>query len=98
MQPINWTNISSMGDLAQGANTASGGFFWVGMLQMIFVVTLLVLIGWGWEIAILIAAFLGLIISILMTYSHLIAWPYVVQFAAIILIMIVYILWSGRRQ
>jgi hypothetical protein len=98
MNSINWSNVSSMGQMFQGANTASGGFFWIGMLQMIFVVAFLVLISWGWEIAILVAAFLGLILSILMSYSHLISWQFVLQFAAIILFMIIYIMWSGRRQ
>ena len=94
---INWTNMTDFGSLPSLANDASGGTFWVGMLQMIWIILILLLIGYGFEIAIVTASFLALIIAFFLVYADLVAWGYLVQFAGILLFMFLYIIWSGSK-
>ena len=98
MTVVNWTNVTDMGDLPGVANTATGGAFWVGMLQMIWIILIFVLIGFGFEVAITTASFLALIITIFLVYADLVSWAYLVQFAGILLFMFLYITWSGRKD
>ena len=94
----NWKNLSDFGNLHSIANDTTGGTFWLGMLQMIWVILILVLIGYGFEIAIMIASFLAMILAFMLVYSGLVHWGFVVQFAAIILFMFLYTIWSGSKQ
>jgi hypothetical protein len=98
MSAINWTNVSSFGDLPSLANTASGGTFWVGILHMIWIILILVLIGYGFEVAIVTASFLAMIIAFMMVYADLVNWIFIVEFAGILLFMYLYIIWSGKKD
>lgn len=96
MTAINWTNFTDFGQLPALANTASNGTFWGGMLYMTWVILLLVMIGWGFEIALLSSAFVSMIIALLLVYAGLIGWYLVLPFMGIILTMFIYIFWSRR--
>lgn len=65
---------------------------------MIWIVLLLVLIGYGFEVALLVASFLALVIAFFLVYAGLVSWAYIVQFAGILLFMFLYIIWSGRKD
>lgn len=95
---VNWTNVTDFGQLPSVANTATGGTFWAGMLQMIWIILLLIMIGWGFEVAIVVSSFLGLVLAFFLVYADLISWAYVGQFAGILLFMFLYIIWSGRKD
>lgn len=95
---VNWTNVTDFGQLPSVANTATGGTFWVGMLQMVWIILILVLIGFGFEVAFVTASFLALIIAFFLVYADLIAWGYIAQFAGILLFMFLYIIWSGKKD
>ncbi len=92
---VNWTNVTDFADFPSLANDASGGTFWAGILQMVWVVILLLGMGYGLEIALLFSAFIGLILALFLAYSGLVAFGFVVQFAAIILVTILYIIYSS---
>jgi len=94
----NWANLTDFGDLPSVANAQTGGTFWVGMLHMIWIILIMVMIGFGFEVAILAASFLCLVIALLLAYSGLVAWGFVIEFAAIILFFILYIIWSGSQK
>lgn len=94
---INWSNVSDLMDVPALANQSTGGTFWVGILYMIWIIILLTLIYWGWEIAILSASFIGLILGLLLVYADLIGFRYVSVFIGIILIMFLYIMWSSPK-
>lgn len=94
---VNWTNVTDFGMIPAAANSASGDLFWVGMLHMLWIILFLVMIAYGFEVAILVSSFLALILSLLFVYSDLIAWGYPVEFAGIILFMFLYITWSGQK-
>ena len=95
---VNWTNVTDFGQLPSVANQATGGVFWAGMLEMIWVILMLVLIGYGFEVAITVASFLCLIIAFFMVYAELVSWGFIAQFAGILLFMFLYIIWSGRKD
>jgi hypothetical protein len=96
---VNWTSMTKFGDLPLLANQATDGMFWLGMNMMIFVVLFLLFIGFGFEVALLISAFIALISAILLVYAGLMAWHYALIYLGIILIMFLYIIWnSGRRK
>ena len=95
---VNWTNVTDFGQLPSVANTASGGVFWAGMLEMVWIILILVLIGYGFEVAFVTATFLALIISFFLVYAELVSWGFIVQFAGILLFMFLYIVWSGRKD
>lgn len=96
MTAINWTNVTDFGQLPSQANVATGGLFWTGILYMLWIILILVLVGYGFEVAITISSFLGMIIALLLVYSGLVAWYHLVTFVSIILFMILYISWQRR--
>jgi len=95
---VNWTNVTDFGQLPSLANTASGGSFWTGFLEMIWIILILVLIGYGFEVAIVVASFLALLMAFFMVYADLVSWALIGQFAGILLFMFLYIIWSGRKD
>lgn len=97
MAAINWSNITDLGQLPAAANTASDGSFWVGMLYMIWVILILMFVYFGWEVAIITASFLCLIISLLLVYAGLIAWTYCLTFVGVLLVMFLYIIWTSPK-
>lgn len=97
MTSINWSSITDLGQLPAAANTSSGGTFWVGMLYMIWIVLMIMLSFYGFEVAITVSAFLGLILGLLLVYTGLIAFKWVLTFVGILLFMFLYIIYSGLK-
>ena len=97
MSYINWTNITDLAQLPAAANTASGGSFWTATLYMVFLIILIMASVWGFEIALLVSAFLAFLIGFMMAYADLVNWIYVLPFPAIILLFFLYIVFSGKK-
>lgn len=95
---VNWTNVTDFGQIPSEANTATGGAFWPGMLEMVWIILILVLIGYGFEVALVVGTFLALVIALFLVYAGLISWAFIAQFAGILLFMFLYIIWSGRKD
>jgi len=94
---VNWTNFTDFGQLPAAANEASNGSFWVGMLYMMWIILMLMLMPFGFEVAIITASFVFLIISLLLTYAGLIAWTWVLTFVGVLLFMFLYVIWSTNK-
>jgi len=97
MTGVNWTNITDLGQIPAQANEVSGGSFWVGMLFMMWIILIMLTISYGFEIAILTSSFAGLIIGLLLVYTDLVAWEYLLVFVGVIVIMFLYIVWSSKK-
>jgi hypothetical protein len=93
---INWSNVTDLGQLPSEANTATGGHFWLGMLFMIWAVMVMIMIGYGLEVALLTASFAGLIIGLLLSYAGLVSFNYVLVFVGILIVMFLYIVFNKR--
>jgi hypothetical protein len=95
---INWTNVTDFGQIPQLANTATGGGFWTTSLFLIWVVLILILSVFGFEVGLLVSSFLALIIGTLLAYGGLVSWTYVMVFIGVILFMILYIIYNTTKS
>lgn len=98
MGQINWSNMTDLGSLPAQANIASNGTFWTGILYMLWIIMIMILLGWGFEIAMLASTFIFLIIALLLAYAELIAWANVLVFVGVILFMFLYIHYSSKKS
>jgi len=93
----NWTGVDSPKEFLTMPNTATGGYFWMGMNIMVFLVIFISLAGsFGWEAGLLSAGFIALLMSIFLVYLGLLSFWVVGTFIALILITAIYIIWSNR--
>lgn len=97
MVGVNWTNFTDFSKFPQLANEATSGSFWVGMLYMIWIILILVLIAYGFEVAIMVSSFLALVAGLLLVYADLVNWQYLLTFVGVLLSMFLYIIWSGSK-
>lgn len=97
MPSINWSNVTDLSQLPQEANNASGGSFWVGMLYMLWIIAMLLMVAWGFEVAIIVSSFLALVLGLMLVYAGLIAWEWCLTFVGIILFMFLYVIWSSKK-
>jgi len=93
----NWTAVNDIGSVLQVANTNSGGYFWVGMLFMVYVVLVISMLGMGLETAILAASFAALIIGLILVSMSLVSWPYVAIFGGVIVILFLWISYTRPK-
>ena len=89
---VNWTNITTAAGLLAEANTQTEGWFWLGILGVVYAVMAISMIGFGFYPAILASSFAALIFGLLLAYSGLIGWVWV---AAIVGIMVLTFIWIG---
>jgi len=93
----NWSNITDPASFLQIANSNTGNWFWVSMLFMIVAVLLISMLPFGFEAALLGAAFAGFMIGIPMAYLGLAGWSWVMMYAGIIIMMILWIMYSRKN-
>ena len=98
MVSVNWSNVTDLAQIPAQANNVTGGGFWSAMLYMIFVIILLIMIGYGFEIALLVSSFLCLIIGLLMVFSGLVTWSLILPFIAIIVFMFLYMTYQKNKM
>lgn len=95
--PINWENITNVGDFLIRANQTTGSYLFTMIdFLVVFIIFITLAIGFGWESALITSAFIGLMLSILFLYMDLVSFPIVGIFVGLIIIMIMYIIWSNR--
>jgi hypothetical protein len=93
----NWTNITSPETFLQIANDNTSGYFWASMLFMLSTVLLISMLPFGFEAALLAAAFAALMVGIPMVYLGLVSWTWVVVYAGVIVTMILWIMYSQKN-
>lgn len=92
-----WSNVTTPEEFLKMPNTSTSGWFWTGIDIMIFLVLLITMAGvFNWEVAILGAGFIGIIMSLLLAYLHLVSFWVVGWFVGLVIIMMIYIIWSNR--
>lgn len=94
---INWSNVTTWTGILGTANTNTDGWFWLLINFGVFFLALLIISLWGFEVALLASSFLGLILGIFLAYIGLIAWGWVLVFVGLILISILYIVWTTDK-
>lgn len=96
MIAVNGTNLTGFSDIPAQANIVTGGWFWTAMLFMMWIVLLILLIAYGFEIALMSSSFLGLILSLMLLYANLIAENWVWLFAGLSFFSFIYLVWSSK--
>lgn len=94
----NWTNATNLARaLGDAPNANTGGNFWLAILWFMWIVALALTATFGWEIALMSASFGALVIGVFMVYFDVLAWQWLIAFAAIDLFMFFYVMWSSQR-
>lgn len=97
MAIVNWSNVTDFGQLPIEANNVSNGAFWPGMFYMMWVILILMFIGYGAEIALVVSSFVMLVLGLLMVYGNLMAFSHLLTIIAILLFYFLYIIWSSQK-
>lgn len=96
-QAVNWTNVSNFQQFIAAANQSAGNLLFLAIDLLVFFVMFISLTGtFGWEAAILSSGFIGIILSLLFSYMGVLAWKVTGVFVGVIVIIILYILWSNK--
>jgi hypothetical protein len=97
---FNWTNVTTISQILVAPNTNTGGWFWAGMLFLIFLVVFIILLmkEVNIEAALLASGFVGFTVSLMMTYMNLVRWEYCLFFIGLLIVLIIYIIYSTRRD
>lgn len=95
---VNWTNITSAGDLLQVANTNTAGTFWNGILFMIMFVLFMALLAFGADVALMVSLFIGLMLGTALLYLGLVSSTVVGIIVGCLLFMIIYFMYSSRQN
>jgi len=90
-------NATNLKDLLAIPNATTGGFFWVGMLFMMWGIIVMAMLAFGFEVAMLTASFVMLIAGLFLVYLELVSWTWLMTFLGIILFMIFYMVWQKNR-
>jgi len=93
----NFENATNLKDLLAIPNATTGGFFWIGMLFMMWGIIVMGLLAWGFETAMLTASFVILIAGLFLVYLELVSWAWLMIFLGIILFMIFYMVWQKNK-
>ena len=92
MSVVSWTNVTDTANFLAVANTNTGGWFWLAMLMMIWIISGTGLLAFGVYPALLASSFATMLIGILFVYMGLVAWTWV---AAIVGLMVAIFFWIG---
>jgi len=93
-----FANMTNLGEMLKIPNSVTGGWFWLGMQVLIFIVLMVSFLGYGFETAILAAGFISLISGMFLVYMELLSWQWLMFFLGVILLMFIYITWNNRKE
>lgn len=92
-----WTNVTTPEEFLKMPNNSTGGWFWTGIDVMVFLVLFITMSGaFGWEAGILSAGFIGIVMTLLLAYLHLVSFATAGWFVGIVVIVMIYVIWSNR--
>lgn len=95
--PINWSGMNTFSDFLSNANASAAGYLFTAIDVLVFGVLFITLTGmFGWESAILSSGFIAIVLSLLFAYMGVMAWSTVGIFVGLIVVMIMYVIWSNR--
>jgi len=93
----NWSNVTTPEEFLKMPNQATSGWFWTGIDIMIFLVLLITLAGgFGFEAGILSAGFISILVTLLLAYLNLVSFATVGWFVGLVVLMMIYVIWSNR--
>ena len=95
---VNWTNVTDVQGIINAPNETTGGYFWLVVLFLVWVVLLIGLSWAGIEVALLVAGFIAIVISLMMVYMNVIAFEWSLFFIGLEIFLILYVVWSSSKD
>ena len=93
----NMSNVNSLGDILNLANTVTGDIFWTGIYWMLIVIVLIVTLGFGFEVSMLMSFFFALIVGIFLLYLGLIHVVTLGITTAVLLFITIYLVYTSNK-
>jgi len=93
----NFSAVNNLTGFMNIANENTGGYFWMGILFTFMCVIFMSLIGFGVEIALLAASFVGLLAGILLVYMGLVSVTWLFMIVGILIGTLLWIIY-GKRE
>lgn len=94
-QNVNWSNVSTFGDVLQRVNESGAGYLFTTINFLVFFVLLITLsASFGWEVGMLASAFIGISLGLLFSYMGVMSWQWTMFFAGLIIVYIMYSVWN----
>jgi hypothetical protein len=94
----NLSNMNTLSDLLNLANTTTDGAFWAGIYWMIIVIAFISSVGFGWEIAFGLSFFGGMIMGLFLVTMGLISMTVFGATEAILIFVLIYLLYSSKSN
>ena len=91
-------NLTDLGHIAQLANQTTGNTFWTGMYWMVLIIILVITSSFGFEIAVILTFFIGLVGGIFMLYLEWITPLTLGVTEGILVFAVIYLLWSSGKN
>ena len=93
----NWTNVTTAIDVLSIPNSATGGWFYTGILFMIVFVVIIATIPFGITTALFLGGFIGLILGFFLVTLGLASLSWIATFVGLILLIAVYLAYSNKE-
>jgi len=93
-----FANATTLQGLLRVPNQHTSNYFWLGMLVIICFVLTISFLGFGLTTALMTAAFITLILGMMMVYMGLVSWSWLMIFLGVILFIMFYITWQTRKD
>jgi hypothetical protein len=98
VEVTNWSSINNATAFLNVPNQNSGGFFWVAVLYMIVGALFLAFLNFGFEVAIMVALFIGIILGTLLLYLDLISIVNLGVLIGLELFVFIYLMFSSPKN
>jgi hypothetical protein len=95
---VNFTNMTTFNNMLATANDATNGLFWTSMYFMFIVVLFMSMLAFGWEIALMVAGFGGIVVGVLLLYMGLMSGTYLGIIVGLEVFMVIYMMWSSQKN
>ena len=92
-----FSQVTNVTGILMAPNEQLGGWFWFGMLLMIFIVMVMALLSYGPELAVISSSFVGLASAILLHYAGLVSWWGVLFFLGWFILISLYVYVTSAR-
>lgn len=93
-----WAGNSTAQDFLNAANFNTGGSFWTIILYMFVVIVMLAMLPFGFEAALIVSLFLGIILGVLLLYAGLISGLWLGVLVALEIFIIVYAMATNQKS
>ena len=98
MSIVNWSNVTDFQGILLAGNSANG-YFWTAMYFMIlFIMWASLVVMQGWQIALLVTGFAGILIGLILVYLNLLALSYLLMVLGLMVLVMIWIYYNANKE